>query len=105
MKANLQKLQARLDVKIYTDGSCEVQETGDPAVLGSFARVCGKAVHSVFLTRTITTPSGVELSLHDALRNAAGYLRDSDGDAYTRAASLLIDNVLANLAAQLEGRS
>ena len=52
------------------------------------------------LSRTITAPSGVQLTIIDALRNASGYLHDSDGDAYTSAASALLDAVLADIDSQ-----
>lgn len=62
-------------------------------------------MNAIDLTRAITAPSGVQLSCIDALRNAAEYLHDSDGDSYTRAASGLLDAVLADVTAQERGRS
>jgi len=57
------------------------------------------------LTQAITTATGVQLSVIDALRNAAGFLHDTDAEcAYVRAARAHLDGVLAIIEAQQEGR-
>jgi len=58
-------------------------------------------MNRIDLTRTITVPAG-ELSLLDALQNAAQYLHDADQDALVSAASERLDAVLSDIRTQLE---
>jgi hypothetical protein len=57
-------------------------------------------MNRIDLTRTLTVPAG-ELSLLDALEDAAQYLHDADGCALVQSASERLDAVLINISAQL----